>query len=87
MKKFWFEFDFVGVNNVPNGVDMGIGVTAFNYDDAISILNLKVFKTYRLPTIKKMTEAIDIATLDKQQILTATLPDNLRGVWYPLGYN
>lgn len=84
MKRYWFEFDD---DNLPFGIKMGCGVTAHNYDDALYLLNEKVFKGATIPKIKGMIEDIDISTLDAGHVLPNMYPPNIRGVWFPLGYN
>jgi hypothetical protein len=84
--RYWFEFDFTN-ENIPYGLSMGCGLTAYNHDDAISLLNEHVFKDIPIPKIKKFIENIDISTLDAGHILPNMLPPNLRGVWFPLGFN
>jgi hypothetical protein len=92
LKRFWFEFDFIdNINNknLPGGCVMGCGVTAFNYDDALDILKEKVFKKNPPATIKKVIEDIDISTLEKGHVfpnLSPKSPPNIRGVWFPQGF-
>jgi hypothetical protein len=84
--RFWFEFDFTN-SNIPFGLGLGCGVTAWNYDDALTILKEKVFVEFSLPTIKKVDMDVDIMTLDKGHVLPNMLPPNISGIWYTLGYN
>jgi hypothetical protein len=66
---------------------MGCGVTAWSYDDAIIILQTIVFKDRAIPPIKKVIENIDVSTLDANHTLPNSLPVNVRGIWYPIGFN
>jgi len=84
MNRYWFEFED---GDFPNGIKLGCGVTAFNYDDALYLLNEKVFKGTKLPKIKNMVENIDLATLDAGHVLPNISPPNVRGIWFPMGYN
>ncbi len=86
MKRFWFEFENIGYENLPAGVVIGCGITSNNYDDAIQILSEKVFKNYPIPKIVKLVEDIDISTLDTGHVKSNMSSPNLRGVWFPLGY-
>ena len=83
MKRYWFEFC---EGNLPFGVRIGCGVTAYNYDDALFLLSKKVFNNAAPPEIKNMIENVDISTLDDGHVLPNMSSPNLRGIWFPLGY-
>jgi len=86
LKRFWFEFEFENVNDLPSGIGFGCGVTAYDHDDALIVLNKEVFKNKPMPRIKKVIENVDISTLDAGHVLPNMLPPNWRGVWWPRGY-
>ena len=87
MIRFWFEFNLkFGDKNIPPGTLMGCGITAYNYEDALFLLQEKVFKN-RLAPIKNVVENIDVSTLDAGHVLPNMASPNLRGIWFPLGYN
>ena len=50
--RYWFEFDSNQSNNLPLGLSIGCGITAFDYEDAFSILKQKVFKGQEISGIK-----------------------------------
>ncbi|WPV00060.1 hypothetical protein SNE26_29035 [Mucilaginibacter sp. cycad4] len=81
--RYWFEFEFS--HNIPPGLGYGCGITAYSYDDALGILSRDVFKG-GIPTIKNLTENIDVSTLDAGHVLPNILPPTSRGVWFPYGY-
>ena len=87
LKRYWFEF-----NNESDDVHdiwfpKKCGVTAYNYEDAIDLLRLCVFKKRSLPQIKKVVEDVDISNLDANHVrLNMSIPTK-RGVWYPIGYD
>jgi hypothetical protein len=83
MKRYWIEFENI---DLPPGIKIGCGVTAYNYDDAMSLIALRVFKNKTLPKIMKAIENVDVSDLDKNHVLPNMSPPNLRGVWFPLGY-
>jgi hypothetical protein len=85
MTRYWFEFNG-SLQELPPGLILGCGVTAFDYADAISIVQQKVFKGKVLPEIKTKIENIDISTLDKAHVLPNMKDPTLRGVWFPGGY-
>jgi len=82
MIRYWFEFD----DNIPHGMKMGCGVTAYSYDDALSILNDKVFRNSSLQ-IKQVIEDVDVSTLDQNHVIPNMSPPNIRGIWFPQEYN
>ena len=86
MKRYWFEFEFDN-NEIPYGVKMGCGVTAYNENDAMDLVKTRVFKDKPLPRINKVIEDVDVSTLDHDHVLKNMSAPNIRGIWFPLGYN
>jgi len=81
LTRYWFEFDY-SESDWANR--LGCGVTAYNYDDAIHLLNKHMFKGEPFPTIKKVIENINVSSLDANHILiNISKPPNLRGIWFP----
>ncbi len=85
--RYWFEFQYNHYSELPIGLDLGCGVTAYNYDDAIFLLRKEVFKDGDIAIIKKVIENVDVSTLDAGHVLPNMLPTSLRGIWYPFGYS
>jgi hypothetical protein len=83
LKRYWFSFKDV---RAPNVLNLGCGVTAYNYDDAIGILSRKVFLKNVLPEINDFIENIDVSKLDVKHVLPNMHSPTERGVWFPLGY-
>lgn len=86
-RRFWFEFEIDSAFNFPPGIGVGCGITAFNYDDAIKILDEKIFGTMRRPPFKRVIEDVDISTLDQGHVIPNMKPPIYLGVWFPLGYD
>jgi hypothetical protein len=86
MIRYWFEFE-VELEDLPFGVKMGCGVTAYNSEDALYLISNMVFKGHTLPAVKIMIENIDLTTLDAGHVLPNMSPPNVRGIWFPLGYD
>lgn len=88
MIRYWFEFDITAtdIHIIPYGTLKGCGVTAYNYEDAVNIINEKVFKSNGLPIIKRIVENVDVRTLDQGHVIPNMLPTVARGVWFPPGY-
>jgi hypothetical protein len=86
LTRFWFEFEVSNVNDLPAGLTWGCGITAYNYNDAISILGQRVFKGQEIPKIVKRIKNIDIRTLDQGHVVVNMKDPTLRGIWFPYGY-
>lgn len=86
-RRFWFEFEIDTAFTYPPGIGFGCGVTAFSYEDAVRILDEKVFTTVKRPPFKKVVEDVDIQFLDQGHIIPNMAPPIYRGIWFPLGYS
>jgi len=84
--RYWFEFASTQIKDLPPGLHLGCGITAYDYTDAISILRQKVFRGQEIPELKDKKENIDIRTLDQGHVIPNMKNPTLRGVWFPLGY-
>lgn len=84
MRRFWFTFD--RSQTLPAGVAYGCGVTTFNYDDALKILQEKVFVEASMPRPESVTEDVDVSRLDPGHVRPNMGDPTSRGVWFPLGY-
>lgn len=87
MKRFWFEFNFEDGVSIPWGLRIGCGVAAYSYEDALVLINEKVFCESPKPSLKKVIRDVDVSILDKAHILPNMGLPNIRGVWFPLGYS
>ena len=82
LHRYWFVF--VGPN-VPSIVCAGCGVTAWTIDDAMSLVRHRLFEGGDF-LVKDVIEDVDVSTLDANHVLPNMAPPNLRGIWFPLGY-
>ena len=87
MTRYWFEFNLAYYPSLPPGIRMGCGVTAFNYEDALNIIQDKIFNHHTMAPIVNVITGIDLSTLDKDHILSNAGLPNVRGIWFPLGYS
>lgn len=87
MDRYWFEFDIDSASNFPPGIGMGCGVTAYNYEDALKILDEKVFYQIKRPPFRKVVNNVDISKLDQGHVIPNMKPPIYRGIWFPLGYD
>nr|WP_199078518.1 hypothetical protein [Pedobacter sp. ASV19] len=87
MIRYWIKFSFENYASIPYGTRIGCGVTAINYQDAISIVEEKLFRNNPMAPIEHLVENIDISTLDVNHVLPNMGLPNIRGIWFPLGYD
>ena len=83
--RFWFEFESSDLPMSP--LCHGCGVTAWNYEDALNIVQDSIFQGKGMPAIVKCADNLDVSTLDRDHVLPNMNPANYRGVWFPLGYS
>jgi hypothetical protein len=81
--RYWFRFQ---PHPLPRALNLGCGVTADGYDDALTLLREKVFKDAVLPGILEVKEDIDISVLDHKHVRPNMDNPTIRGVWFPIGY-
>lgn len=88
MIRYWFEFDITlaDIHNIPSGILIGCGITAYNFDDATKLLKEVVFKEHVMPGIKRMIADVDIRTLDQGHVIPNMTSPVARGVWFPMGW-
>jgi hypothetical protein len=60
-------------------------VTAYSYEDALSLLKEKVFEGTEPPIIDVVPD-VDISELDQNHVIPNMGVPVWRGVWFPLGY-
>lgn len=84
LRRYWIRFDDPGRDAF--GLGLGCGVTAFDRDDAVALLEEHLFKGPMPFPIIASTEDVDIRTLDRGHGVPNMLPPNRRGIWYPIGY-
>jgi hypothetical protein len=84
LKRYWFSFENLGK---PSALNLGCGVTAYGYDDAINLLRERVFAGKELPRIVGCNEDLDVSTLDQKHVLPNIGLVTVRGIWFPQGYD
>lgn len=84
--RFWIVFESSASAELPLGARLGCGVTAYNFDDAIQLLRVKMFSKEGMPRIQDFVENIDVSTLDPGHVLPNMGNPARRGIWFPLGY-
>lgn len=86
-RRFWFEFEIESAFNHPSGIGRGCGITAIDYEDAVRILDEKVFTSKVRPPFKSIIEDVDISILDQVHVIPNMKSPTYRGIWFPLGYD
>jgi hypothetical protein len=83
LNKFWFTF-----SDLPeySPLNLGCGVTAFDSNDAIKLLEERVFSSSGNLKIKSTVNDVNIETLDPGHIIPNMGIVAIRGIWFPLGY-
>ena len=84
LRKYWFEFEKLPK---PTAINLGCGVTAYDGEDAIRLLQEFVFGPNGPPPIVKRVEDVELSTLDPNHVLPNLGDVNRRGIWFPQGYN
>jgi hypothetical protein len=82
--RYWFEFDPKASRDARSRP--WCGVTAYSLKDAKLILSQQLFDGKEIPPVIKLIENVDVSTLDRGHVTRNMGPPNLRGVWYPRGY-
>ena len=83
LRRFWFEFD--GASSQLARLTPWCGVTAFDLKDAEALIESRIFRD-GLPKVTRVVEDVDVSTLDTDHVRRNMAPPNVRGIWYPLGY-
>lgn len=84
--RFWFEFDLSGdkLYRFPRFPAYGIGVTAYDYHDALHLMRKWVTEFEEMPEIINVIEDVDISQLREQMDKYSQIGCPVwRGVWHP----
>jgi hypothetical protein len=83
LRRFWFKFERLPT---PTAINLGCGVSAYDYDDAISLLQERMFGPNGPPAIEQCTQDVEIQTLEKNHVLPNIGNLDARGIWFPQGF-
>jgi len=84
LQRFWFMFATETFAQFTTNARMGVGITAFDYSDALKLLSNSSLLDGRVVPTHQVIENIDISALDKSHVLPNMKPPNARGIWFPL---
>jgi hypothetical protein len=62
------------------------GVTAWTVEDAQELISDTGRFGQALPSVTRLVGDVDISTLDQDHVVRNMAPSNLRGIWYPRGF-
>jgi hypothetical protein len=80
--RYWFQFTSF---DKPTPLNLGCGVTAESREEAIRLLEDKVFHGQSLPSVEEVIKNIDISTLDQTHVIPNMESPLIKGVWFPKG--
>jgi len=86
LHRYWLRFSFQDGDRRPIGTAFGCGVTAYSVDDALGLVQDRVFDGFPVPRVVELVEDVDIATLDSAHVRPNMGNVAVRGIWFPLGY-
>jgi hypothetical protein len=87
LHKYWIRFNLKITDPHPIGTLMGCGVTAASKQDALKLVEERVFGSGPLPSIQSCIEDVDPRILDPNHVLPNMSDPSTRGIWFPLGYS
>jgi hypothetical protein len=84
LRQFWFRFEPMPR---PTAINLGCGVTAFSREDALALLQERVFGANGAPPLVEIIDDITRAALDPKHVIPNLGKLEERGVWFPQGYD
>lgn len=85
MHRYWITFKFEPGSAAPLGARIGVGVTAWSLEDALTLTRDGVFSGNEAPAVREVVHDVDVSTLDPGHVLPNMGNPLLRGVWFPVG--
>lgn len=81
-RRFWFEFERFAD---PTPLNLGCGVTAYDREDAIRLMQSCIFGNEPLPRIVRVVEDVALSSLEQNHVAPNIGLINVRGIWFPQG--
>jgi len=85
LHRYWIKFTGSPEDLWP--CQMGCGVTAYDEEDALRLIQERIFQEKPLPPVQKIDTDIDLSTLDPSHILPNIGVPIRRGIWFPMGFD
>jgi len=86
LHRYWIRLDLTLRDPQPIGVFLGVGVTAFDEEEALRMVREQVFARHPFPAVKEIITDVDISTLDDGHVRPNMGNPVVRGVWFPKGF-
>ena len=86
LHRYWIRYRRSSGLSAPIGTALGVGVTAYDVEDALRLVNAALFPHGNAPERESMVEDVDISTLDAKHVQPNLGNIFKRGVWFPIGY-
>jgi hypothetical protein len=86
LHRYWIRFAGSLGDERPIGTRLGCGVTARHRDDALALLQERVFGDQPLPEVREIIEDVDVSALDNRHVLPNMGNPAVLGIWFPIGY-
>lgn len=87
LTRYWIKFDTSTAaaerQVARRGAKFGCGVTAYGYEDALTLLRWLLFDGEPLPPVAQVIESVDIRTLDQGHVAPNIGLPVWRGLWFP----
>ncbi len=85
LRRYWFEFD-PSNQELPLDLGYGCGVTAYDLEDALKIIQSRIFGNRSLPQLSSTVEDVDVSALDEGHVRPNMASPLQRGIWFPQGH-
>jgi hypothetical protein len=90
LRRFWFEFNLPPIGAAqPDAwrhLRLGCGVTGYDEADCRRLLESHLLGTDPWPEETAVISDVDVRTLDGGHVLPNMEPPNVRGIWFPRGF-
>ena len=87
LTRYWITFKDRGDYPFYGGVfGFGVGVTAYDLDDAKRLLQRAIFEDREVPEIKDVIEGVTYDQLEQNHVARNMGAMVVRGVWFPKGF-
>lgn len=80
LHRYWFKLSKM---SAPSVLNIGCGITAYDVDDAKSLLREKVFSIFGTRDVLEVIADVDVSTLDQGHVIPNMAAPSNRGVWFP----
>ena len=86
LHRYWIEFDLTHYADPPMSIAMGFGITARTEEQALAMVQERVFGGRPLPEMKSIARDLDVSTLDPKHIRPNMGNPAVLGIWFPMGF-